>query len=254
MSCPGLRSSSSLLSTSLALQFRVVVVGSVFKVLSQYRVQQRSPLSSSSTFILVEVFKVHAQAKVQQRFLEVRRSGPPRRSLTFQFLLVFLAVFKVFLRFMMQIIVFGVVNAIIMAFTTLNRVPHRSVELIITMITELIIMMFTVHTSLLERLSCRPLVGERASSSPSQHSARSITTATSASRRRTVGASMLGMTSSFLPGRFPPVGGKLLTWNIFSGRFLVWIWRFYEPLVYGSHCSCSLPCVLVCGFVYMDKD
>ena len=72
----------------MALQFRVVVVGSVFKVLSQYRVQQRSPLSSSLTFILVEVFKVYAQAKVQQRFLEVRRSGPPRRSLTFQFLVV----------------------------------------------------------------------------------------------------------------------------------------------------------------------
>ena len=140
LSCPGLCS----------FQFRVVVVGSVFKVLSQYRVQQRIPLSSSLTFLLVEVFKVYAQAKVQQRFLEVRRSGPPRRSLTFQFLLVFLAVFKVFLRFMMQIIVFGVVKAIVMAFTMLNRVPHRAVELIITMITEL--------TSLLGRLSCHQLV------------------------------------------------------------------------------------------------
>ena len=51
-----------------------------------HRVQQRSPLSSSLTFILV--FKEYAQARVQQRFLEVRRSGPPRSSLTFQFLVV----------------------------------------------------------------------------------------------------------------------------------------------------------------------
>ena len=81
----GARVHLRLSSRSSVLQFRVVEFPEVFKIYAQARIQQR---------LLEQILlKGYAQDRIQQRLLEVRCIGLPRKLLTFQFLVVILAVF-----------------------------------------------------------------------------------------------------------------------------------------------------------------